>query len=154
MIVFLDIDGVMVHANPHRIVEVEDDGFYRFKSNAISALNSIKCVDIILSTSHRHRFQLNEWEHIFEKRGVHFNSISIIETKSNYISSRKEEIEEWISIKSYEYNEFIIIDDDKSLNALPKKLKERLVLTNSYLGLEDDSEIKKFLKLKKIKKSK
>ncbi len=146
MIIFLDIDGVMVHANPHRIVEVEDDGFYRFKTKAVSILNSIKSVDIILSTSHRHRFEISEWENIFKKRGVHFNSISIIETKHTFVTSRKEEIEDWVQCKSYKYNEFIIIDDDKSLNGLPKKLKERLVLTNSYVGLEDDFEIKKFIK--------
>lgn len=41
MIFFLDIDGVMVHANPHRTVELEKDGFYRFNPLAVSILNSI-----------------------------------------------------------------------------------------------------------------
>ncbi|MCQ9640978.1 HAD domain-containing protein [Chryseobacterium sp. WG14] len=145
MKVFLDIDGVMVHANPHRKVELEDDGFYRFAYKAISAINSIENAEIILSTSHRHRFTINIWEKMFVKRGVHFISISIIETENSYKISRREEIEKWVEFKHYSVNEIIIIDDDKSLNALPKHLKDRVVLTSPYRGLDDDNEIKKIL---------
>jgi len=145
MKVFLDIDGVMVHANPHRSIELEDDGFYRFDFKAISAINSIDNAEIILSTSHRHRFTIHEWEKIFKKRGIHFISISIIETENLYNVSRREEIERWVEIKHYSVNEIIIIDDDKSLNGLPKPLKDRVVLTSPYRGLDDDYEIKKIL---------
>lgn len=145
MKVFLDIDGVMVHANPHRSIELEDDGFYRFAYKAISAINSIDNAEIILSTSHRHRFTINGWEKIFEKRGIHFISISIIETENSHNISRREEIERWVEIKHYSINEIIIIDDDKSLNGLPKHLKDRVVLTSPYRGLDDDYEIKKIL---------
>lgn len=31
----------------------------------------------------------------------------------------------------------IIIDDDKSLNELPQAFKSRLVLTSSYIGLNE-----------------
>lgn len=119
MKLFLDIDGVMVHANPHRTIELEDDGFYRFASKAISVINSIENAEIILSTSHRHRFTIHEWEKIFEKRGIHFVSISIIETENSHKISRREEIEKWVNLKNYSVNEIIIIDDDKSLNGLP-----------------------------------
>lgn len=149
MKVFLDIDGVMVHANPHKTVELEEDGFYRFAYHAVSAFNCIKNPDIILSTSHRHRFSISMWEDIFEKRGIHFKSISIITTESSHKISRKEEIFRWIELNHYKPNQFIIIDDDKSLNGLPEKIKERLVLTSPYTGLNDDCEIKKILYQKK-----
>ncbi|WP_160138736.1 HAD domain-containing protein [Chryseobacterium sp. c4a] len=149
MKVFLDIDGVMVHANPHRTVELEDDGFYRFSYKAISAINSIENAEIILSTSHRHRFTIHNWEKIFEKRGIHFISISIsiIETENSHKISRREEIEKWIEFKHYNVNEITIIDDDKSLNSFPKHLKDRVVLTSPYRGLDNDNdnEIKKIL---------
>jgi hypothetical protein len=145
MKVFLDIDGVMVHANPHKPIELEDDGFYRFAYKAICAINSIDNAEIILSTSHRHRFSVNIWSDMFERRGIHFNSISIIETQCSHKISRREEIEKWIKIKHYKLSEFIIIDDDKSLNDLPKKIKDRVVLTSPYKGLDDDNEIKKIL---------
>jgi hypothetical protein len=145
MKVFLDIDGVMVHANPHKKVELEEDGFYKFAYKAISAINSIDNAEFILSTSHRHRFTINIWEQMFEKRGIHFTSISRIETENSYKISRREEIEKWVEIKNYDVNDIIIIDDDKSLNGLSKYLKDRLVLTSPYVGLDDDNEIKKIL---------
>lgn len=80
---FLDIDGVMVHANPHRPVELEDDGFYKFNALAVTIL---KCVlyktkdEVILSTSHRFKFSTLRWKEIFESRGIEMNHISIIQT--------------------------------------------------------------------------
>jgi hypothetical protein len=35
----------------------------------------------------------------------------------------------------------VIVDDDKSLNELPGYLKERLVLTNTYVGLDDATDL-------------
>lgn len=145
MKVFLDIDGVMVHANPHKRVEMEEDGFYKFKSEAVSAINTIKKAEIVLSTSHRHRFSKNKWRQLFEHRGINFTEISIIETNTCIYSSRKEEIESWIEVNHIEYDNLIIIDDDKSLNGLKKELKERLVLTSSYVGLNDDQDIRRVL---------
>lgn len=145
MKVFLDIDGVMVHANPHRKVEMEEDGFYKFKSVAVSAINTIEKAEIILSTSHRHRFSIEQWEIMFESRGIIFSEITIIEDDYSIHISRKEEIENWIDTHHIDYEDLIIIDDDKSLNDLKKELKERLVLTSSYVGLNDDIEIRKIL---------
>lgn len=149
MKVFLDIDGVMVHANPYKTVELEDDGFYRFAFRAVSAFNCIENPDIILSTSHRHRFSIPVWENIFMKRGIHFKSISIITNECSHKISRREEIETWVREKKYRNDDFIIIDDDKSLNGLPKRLKERVVMTSPYVGLYDSKEIDKILHKKK-----
>ncbi len=145
MKVFLDIDGVMVHANPHRQVEMEDDGFYRFKPEAVSAINTIEEAEIVLSTSHRHRFSKNKWKELFKSRGINFIEISIIEIDLFTYSSRKDEIEMWIESNQINYNDVIIIDDDKSLNNLKQELKDRLVLTSSYVGLNDDQDIKRVL---------
>ncbi|WP_276878194.1 HAD domain-containing protein, partial [Chryseobacterium joostei] len=64
MKVFLDIDGVMVHANPYKKVDMEEDGFYKFNKNAVDAINSIDYneIEIILSTSHRFRFNIQAWK--------------------------------------------------------------------------------------------
>ena len=50
--------------------------------------------------------------------------------------SRKEEILNWFNINEIQ-EDFIIIDDDKSLNDLPKFFKDRLVLTSSLVGLNE-----------------
>jgi hypothetical protein len=147
MKLFLDIDGVLVHANPAKKVEFDEDGFYKFNSKAISILNelSIKNVEIVLSSSHRHRFTLAQWRAIFQKRGIRFDEFSIIKTSLNYRDTRRVEIENWIKLKKYKPNDVLIIDDDKSLNGLSFDLKSRLILTNPYFGLVDDFEINRVL---------
>lgn len=163
MIIFLDIDGVMVHANPHRQVELEDDGFYKFNEIAVKILDSTIYStkdEIVLSTSHRYKYDINEWRNIFHKRGLKFKNINILEidnskeciySKINYRVSRRTEIFNYITFHQVDSNNLLIIDDDKSLNDLPSILKERLVLTNPYIGLNDQDEIKAVLK-RKIKK--
>lgn len=141
MKIFLDIDGVMVHSNPRLPVELEEDGFYKFNQVAVNILKSVlyKTKDeVILSTSHRFRFSTHAWKKIFESRGIEMNNISIIQTQyTSHRVTRKTEIEHWISERKISTNDVVIIDDDKSLNDLPKYLKDRLVLTNSYTGLND-----------------
>lgn len=158
MIFFLDIDGVMVHANPHKQVELADDGFYKFNTIAVDILNAIiyKTKDkIILSTSHRYRYNEAQWKEIFESRGIELKFLSILNNHNislDHKYTRKMEILEWIDINNIKTDDVVIIDDDKSLNDLPKALKERLVLTNSYTGLNDLNDLKSILK-RRLKKN-
>ncbi|HIC8643200.1 HAD domain-containing protein [Elizabethkingia meningoseptica] len=147
MKLFLDIDGVMVHANPHKQVEMEDDGFYKFNHTAVDVLNSVDHtrIEVILSTSHRFRFNIKQWKLIFHKRGINFNKISILKQDINHQNSRRFEIEKWITDHNIDSNDIVIIDDDKSLNGLPENLKKRLILTNPYTGLTDSKELKRIL---------
>lgn len=137
MRLFLDIDGVMVHANPYKKVDMEEDGFYKFNANAIDVINSIDDLEIILSTSHRFRFDIQEWKNIFQRRNIKFKEISIMNLKLDSKFSRREEIEKWINDNKIDPDDLIIIDDDKSLNGLPDNLKRRLILTDSYIGLNN-----------------
>jgi len=152
MIFFLDIDGVMVHANPHQKIDLEDDGFYKFNSQSIEILKSViyKTKDkVILSTSHRFKYSISEWKIIFKTRGLEIRNLSILDDKeyfSNHRYTRKSEILGWIQSNNLDYNEVVIIDDDKSLNDLPAHLKDRLVLTNSYTGLNDLNDLKRIVK--------
>lgn len=146
MKLFLDIDGVMVHANPHRAVELEDDGFYKFNEGAVQIFNTIgtENMEVILSTSHRFRYKEREWMRIFRRRGLLFNKINILNIELNHRHTRKYEIETWIQNENIDTQEVIIIDDDKSLNGLPQALKERLILTNPYTGLNSLEDLKRF----------
>lgn len=143
----LDIDGVMVHANPHRSVELEDDGFYKFNKKAVEIFNLMFRTskdELILSTSHRYRYSVNQWKTIFKDRGISSNKITILDVSfsTNLKVTRRKEIETWISDNDINYNDIVILDDDKSLNELPSGLKQRLCLTNSYTGLNSVEELK------------
>lgn len=144
MKIFLDIDGVMVHANSSKRVELEDDGFYRFNKEATKHLNSLLeynnyANEIIISSSHRHRYNVDEWKQIFLKRNIRINNLSIMDLSFTKYKSRKEEIFYWIEYNHLRPSEFIILDDDKSLNGLPASWKERLILTNPYIGLNNEA---------------
>ena len=134
MKIFLDIDGVMVHANPQKTVPLAADSFYVFSAAAVETLTAFlsrhSSHEVILSTSHRHRFTPEQWKKIFHDRGIMVNTISVISTLYDPKTTRKKEIINYINTHQLRENDFIIIDDDKSLNGLPENLKKRLVLTN------------------------
>jgi hypothetical protein len=48
--------------------------------------------------------------------------------------SRKDEIMQWFETHGMD-SEFIILDDDKSLNELPAYFKKRVILTHAAVGL-------------------
>lgn len=139
MIIYLDIDGVMVPANSWRQPEFLEDGFVAFGKQSVDALNSIissSNASIILTTSHKHSYTLKVWGQIFEKRGVLKTQIDRLPKNISNLS-RKQELLNWFDSCNLD-NFFIILDDDKSLNALPEFYKHRLVQTNASVGLTGD----------------
>lgn len=139
MLILLDIDGVMVPGNSWKRPEFLNDGFPAFSTRATQALQKIiseTSADIVLTTSHKCNYTLDEWISIFNARGFKLNKINRLPENTNY-SSRKEEIINWFTSNKID-QEFIIIDDDKTLNALPEFLKSKLVQTNASVGLTDE----------------
>lgn len=136
MLILLDIDGVMVQAKSWSPPPILEDGFSVFSKQAVSALNAIIAssnADILLTTSHKGRFSIDQWKSIFSIRGVKVNDVQILSSDSSEMN-RMEEILKWYS--SHEnIDDFVILDDDKSLNGLPEYIKSRLVLTHPLVGL-------------------
>lgn len=138
MLIFLDIDGVMVPAKGWKSPELLNDGFPAFSSNASRILQSLISEDttVMLTTSYKSNYTIDEWRDIFSKRGVNVDKIKTLDKNVDNLS-RKDEILNWF--KANKLNEaFVIIDDDKSLNSLPEYLKENLILTSPFIGLTDE----------------
>jgi 16S rRNA C1402 (ribose-2'-O) methylase RsmI len=138
MLVYLDIDGVMVPANSWRRPEILEDGFPDFSPNAVKSLERIishSSANIVLTTSHKNKFTLKEWKTIFKRRNINVNKITRLPKNINHLN-RKEELINWFTAKHLKDN-FIIIDDDKSLNGLPDFLKDKLIQTSGSVGLTD-----------------
>jgi hypothetical protein len=150
MLIFLDIDGVMVPAKSWKSPELLNDGFPAFDLKAVRVLQSIISADttVMLTTSHKSRFTIQEWKKIFQKRGLQINRFKSLDDNINCLN-RNDEVLNWFNLNNVS-EEFIIIDDDKSLNALPSFLKERLILTSPLIGLTDShlDEIKAILNQK------
>jgi hypothetical protein len=135
MLIFLDIDGVMVPTYSWRVPENLEDGFYMFSEKATKALNLLinEKTSIILSTSHRFRFTEAEWLKIFKRRGIEIQNVKYL---PQTFEKRKDQILNWLEENDVE--DFIIIDDDRMLNSLPDNLKERLILTSPMIGLLEE----------------
>ncbi len=138
MLIFLDIDGVMLPANSWRKPEILEDGFMNFNQAATIALQKIiseTAGDIILTTSHKSKYSINKWKNIFKNRNIIANNFSKLPENTLHLN-RKDEILNWLNANNI-YDNFIIIDDDKSLNELPVAIKDKLIQTNSSIGLTE-----------------
>jgi hypothetical protein len=137
MLIFLDIDGVMVPAKSWQSPELLNDGFPAFSLKAVHVLQNLISEDttVMLTTSHKSRFTIEQWKEIFQKRGLQVVKLKSLEDNIN-CQSRKDEVLNWFNLNNVS-EEFIIIDDDKSLNGLPTYLKDKLILTSPLIGLTD-----------------
>ncbi len=149
MLILLDIDGVMVPAKPWSSPPNLEDGFPVFSSKAVQALNEIVSrtnANILLTTSHRGRFSVEEWNTIFRNRKVDVHILKTLSTVDyDKLQTRANEIRSWFAAYTGE-EDFIIIDDDKSLNSLPQYLKDRVVQTQAMIGLTT-SDVEKAIEL-------
>jgi len=150
MLILLDIDGVMLSASSWKPVEKLDDGFSNFSPRAVSNLQRIISetgASIILTTSHKSTYSLYQWHNIFKKRGINVSIVGKLDDNTTFLS-RKEEILNW-QFKNKGINDYVIIDDDKSLNGLPSIIKEKVVLTSPMVGLTNDDALSAIKTLKK-----
>lgn len=138
MLFFLDIDGVMVPSKGWKSPEFLNDGFPAFSIKATSTLQSLISEDVtfMLTTSHKANFSIEEWKSIFKNRGINIEKIKLLPENFNNLS-RKDEIINWFNV-NYIDEDFVIIDDDKSLNGLPNFLKANLVQTSPFIGLTEE----------------
>ena len=139
MKLFLDIDGVMVPAKGYKLPELLPDGFPAFSSKATKALSNLidkYNADVVLTTSHKSKYTIEEWKEIFRNRNVLLQGLESLPANVGNLT-RMEEILEWFKCNAAPAA-FVILDDDKALNALPAYLKEYLVLTSPYVGLTDE----------------
>jgi hypothetical protein len=143
--IFLDIDGVLVPARSWEKPVLLSDAFPTFSINAVQALRSLikENTQIILTTSHRFRFTIQEWKSIFRNRGVEVVSIEKLPESDSYNTNRKEDILRWLAQRP-SIDNYIILDDDKSLNDLPSEVKNKLILTQSTVGLTE-ADVSSFL---------
>ncbi len=139
MLILLDIDGVMVTTPSWKKPELMEDGFSVYSTKATINLQRIIShtnASIVLTTSHKSRHSISQWEDIFRVRGIDNVSITKLGDNTDNLS-RRDEILLWLDGRVT--NEpYVIIDDDKSLNGLPEDIKKRFVLTDSLIGLDEE----------------
>ncbi|RYY60461.1 MAG: hypothetical protein EOO05_09850 [Chitinophagaceae bacterium] len=135
MLIFLDIDGVLVPAKSWQRPEILKDGFPAFSPGAVKALNQILKGDVrvVLTTSHKAHHSIVEWKNIFKERGLDITSLLTLPDNIANLN-RKDEIVNWKKTNDVS-EKILIIDDDKSLHELPAFLKDKWLETSSHIGL-------------------
>jgi hypothetical protein len=143
MTILLDIDGVLETTPAWRQAEIHSDGFMKLNEKALenlSILHKRTNASIVLTTTHRINYDETKWIEIFRFRGLNFETISKLNNKTeiSQLLDRGTEIKEWVE-KGGEAQNYVIIDDDQSINALPECIKERWVATRPSIGFDKEA---------------
>ena len=91
MLFFLDIDGVMVPAKGWKSPEFLNDGFPAFSNKATLTLQSLISEEdtVMLTTSHKSKFSIEEWKSIFKNRGINIDKIKSLPENVNNLSQER-----------------------------------------------------------------
>ncbi len=145
MKLLLDFDGVLITTPSWRKVARLDDGFLAFKPQCaynIAEVVTSYSAEIVLTTTHRIHYDNTTWQQLLENRGIITHKVSKInEVKHHFeIGNRCDEIMQWVEQQNNINNntDFIIIDDDKSLNNLLPNIKNKWIQTDFMLGFTDE----------------
>lgn len=132
----LDIDGVLITTPIWKADQMDSDGYSKFNENCVVNLNKLLLThkfEIWLSSTRRTVKRLSEFNQIFKNRGIE-EPISGFLPEYSECKTRKEELVKFIC--EHKLTDFLIIDDDKSLNGLNEEYKERLILTELHKGFD------------------
>lgn len=133
-LLLLDLDGVLITTPTWRADDLAEDGYARFNTTAVDCLNKLLAfadLDIWLSSSRRKALSLDACQEIFRQRGLQQVPLGFLPI---YPPSYSRKVEVLTFLKARGSTNFLILDDDKSLNGLDSFYKNRLVLTSYYKG--------------------
>ena len=134
----LDLDGVLITTPPWKPDEIMEDNYSKFNEECVKNLNSLLSLfptSIWLSSTRRLNKTLEEFNQIFQTRKIK-NSIEGFLPNNTDLKTRKQEVESFI--KQNNLKNYLIIDDDKSLNELDSKIKKQLVQTTFLQGFNKE----------------
>lgn len=137
-VVLLDLDGVLIITPPWRQGEFGDDNFSLFENSIVENLNEFfACIEaeVWLISDRRKGYTLEQLNTFFKNRGVTKELTGLVSVYENGIT-RLEEMNRFL--KENEIKNFLIIDDDASLQNMAEEQKSFLVKTNSLIGFNKE----------------
>ena len=137
-LLILDLDGVLITNPSWKADRIHSDGYSEFNKSCVENLNRLLSLvefDIWLSSTRRTKKTLNEFNLIFKNRGIKKDIIGFV-PEYTFCKNRKEEIIKFLT--EINKSNFLIIDDDKSLNGLESGLRKNLILTELTKGFNSE----------------
>ena len=139
-IVILDLDGVLITTPSWKADEVHEDGYSSFNEIAVHNLNTLlknmSNAELWLSSSRRRTKTLDEFRLIFLNRGINFKLKGYLPGAERHNVSRYEEIRAFLSHERMK--NYLILDDDSSLENLLPEQKRNWVKTKPLLGFDGE----------------
>ena len=138
-LLILDLDGVLITTPPWRADTIAEDGYSAFNPTCIANFNTLltnQKFDIWLSSSRRTTQTLDTFNQIFQNRHI-LSPIKGFLPNYETTKSRKEEITQFLH--TFPSTQFLIIDDDTSLNDLEDRYKKWWIPTSLYKGFDAEA---------------
>ncbi len=137
-ILLLDIDGVLITTPTWKADSLHSDGYSDFNKTCVENLNVLLTkgdFEIWLTSTRRTTKTIDEFNQIFRNRGINSSIKGFV---PSYTDSRTRKDEILSFLLENKTSNFLILDDDKSLNGLENHFKERLISTELTKGFNAD----------------
>jgi len=137
-VIILDLDGVLILTPNWKSDEMHSDGYSEFNINCVRNLNSLLDnldAELWLSSTRRFSKTLKQFQEIFKNRNIKASLIGFL-PGGTVGTERKIEIDTFLDHEPI--RNFLIIDDDKSLNGLESDRKQFWVQTELLIGLNTE----------------
>ena len=137
-VIILDLDGVLILTPPWKSDKIDVDGYSQFDRQSVTNLNILMSnvdAELWLSSNRRFGKTLEEFRQIFILRQIEAPLIGFLPLK-NLNTPRKDEVCNFLDQEPIK--NFLIIDDDKSLNNLDPLRKSFWVSTDSMIGFNSE----------------
>ncbi|WMI68198.1 HAD domain-containing protein [Mangrovimonas sp. YM274] len=138
MYLVLDLDGVLITTPPWKPDQIASDGYSEFNKSCTENLNRLLTLvefKIWLSSTRRTTKTLTEFNTLFKNRGIKTQITGFLPQYAE-CKNRKEEILKFLT--EFKISDFLIIDDDKTLNGLENTIKNKLILTELTKGFNSE----------------
>jgi hypothetical protein len=133
-IILLDLDGVMITTKSWESDFILSDNFAEFNPKAVIKLNQLlkeTGYNIILTSARRYVHDIDQMNSFFKTRGIEGKIIEYLPLYDlNLRYSRFDEVMRFI--QKYRPENYLVIDDDKSLWQLGN---DKWIKTDSMIGL-------------------
>lgn len=137
-VILLDLDGVVIITPPWRQGEFGDDNFSLFDNSIVDNLNELFYevdAEAWLISDRRKGYTLEQLNTFFKNRGIIKELSGLVSVYENGIT-RLEEMKRFLEEKQIE--NFLIIDDDASLQDMAEEQKSFLVKTSPLIGFNQE----------------
>lgn len=137
--IILDIDGVLITTPLWKPDALHKDGYSDFNETCVRNFNKLAStvtIEVMLSSSRRKTKTLAEFRQIFDNRGIEATVTGFIPVLAD-ATHKSEEIKAYL--EETKVRNYLIIDDDLSLNDLPPHIRKNCIFTTYARGFDEQA---------------